>query len=279
MFPKKICQIARRIKNIRQQVGVRFSTRSIRYCMRILYNIEKQKGDDINHPALYARHRNNVPDIRGLCYLLQLAQHKENKTMYARLANLRIATRRMIAEHVWMYAFDFSFNEVRTYAFLFRIPDGKNDTFAVSFVDKDDTSRHLSCPIDSNNIAATVSAIFNFFRIRSGFDDRQHMRELIALLYTKLNTALLSARKPDAAQILASRESAAGSSGDGIYLCGLRRTGHRTEQNTEKAKRYCKDVFDIFGVDPGISFCFSEDPEKQVSTHQICERLARNSSR
>ena len=188
--------------------------------------------------------------------------------MYARLANLRIATRRMIAEHVWMYAFDFSFNEVRTYAFLFRIPG-----------DKDDTSRHLSCPIDSNNIAATVSAIFNFFRIRNGFDDRQHMRELIALLYTKLNTALLSARKPDAAQILASRESAAGSSGDGIYLCGLRRTGHRTEQNTEKAKRYCKDVFDIFGVDPGISFCFSEDPEKQVSTHQICERLARNSSR
>lgn len=224
---------------------------------------------------LASKQRSGYSDLLPVATINAQKEKSTMYTKYLKLPNLRIVADKMAKESIWMYAFDFLFGEIQTYTFLFRIPEGKEDTFSISFVDKNDISRRLVCSISKEGIAASVSAIFRFFCIHNGFDGKDHMMQLINSLYTALNAALLTAGKPDTIQISVSQESSASSSEGGIYLCGLRRTGHRSEKNTAKAKRYCKDAFDIFGIDPGISFCFSADPAKQVSIRQLCERMAR----
>lgn len=62
-----------------------------------------------------------------------------------------------------------------------------------------------------------------------------------------------------------------------IYLYDIRKTGHRTEYNNDKAAALYPDIYDHFKYDLDHSFCFSSNANIEVTLDQLLTKLRKRS--
>lgn len=213
--------------------------------------------------------------------------HGERTIMNKLMPNLSLLRANMIQENWRITAFNFSYNQIHYTVTVQVINPIPKNTFWRVILTFYDLSANRILTVQANDFGLDITSLkfIDFFKIKTNQElSRTTMRQIFESFYQHLQTyipvrveTLDSSQKSIVVKALDKHDSS-----KGIYCFGVKRNPiingmqtYRSIYNDNKTRLLRKDVYDTFGDDKTISFCYSEDSSKENTLSEILYNFAK----